>query len=138
MKFVIERSVDGDGNVDFFCWIGSAQKDNRMVAEIEFKKEDDHFVSEKSMGAIRALMEIGDGDDSFSLAITHLIQESFKAGMHYALAKDELAILIGDLIKIARAVKDGHTCIEGEFERVITRLKSKKEEDKKYIQSVID
>lgn len=138
MKFVIERSVDEDGNVDFFCWIGSAEKDRRMVADVEFKKEDDHFVSEKSMGAIRALMEIGDGDDSFSLAITHLIEESFKAGMHYALAKDELAILIGDLIKIARAQKDGHACAEGELERVITRLKSKKEEDKKYVRSVID
>ena len=130
MKFVIERSVDGDGNVDFFCWIGSAQKDSRMVAEIEFNKEDDHLVSEKSMGVIRALMEIGDRDDSFSLALTHLIQESFKAGMQYTLAKDELDVLISDLIKIARARKDGHACAEGELERVITRLKSKKEEEK--------
>lgn len=139
MKFVIKRSVDGDGNVDFFCWVDAAtDEDSKTVAEIEFKKEDDHYISVKSMGVIRALMEIGDGDDSFSRAIAHLIQEAFKAGMNYALAKDELAILVGDLIKIARARKDGHACAGGELERVIICLKRKIEDDERYVQSVID
>ncbi len=140
MKFAIERSVDHEGNLDFFARV--VVDDNHglpCVAIVEFPEEDDHLASERSMKALRALMEVGDVDDSFAGAITHIIEQAFRAGADHAFSRDELSFLVGDLIKISRALKDGrHQLVIGELESAICRLIEKRDSGRKYAQVVID
>ncbi|MBI5912931.1 hypothetical protein HY839_00635 [Candidatus Azambacteria bacterium] len=140
MKFAIERSEDHEGNLDFFVRVAADDNhDLPCVAVLEFAEEDDHFVSEISMKALRALMDVGDGDDSFAGAIRHIIEQAFRAGVDHAFSRDELSFLIGDLIKISRALKDGrHQLVAGELESTIGRLIGKRHSGAKYAQVVID
>lgn len=96
MKFQIARSVDSQGNIDFFTsyipkgckpgHVGSELQSDKIVEIVEIAEDEALiYASKKSLGALEALAEMdNESEDSFSKVLEELIHEAFNAGRRFA------------------------------------------------------